>query len=188
MKFEFDTAHSRVGMESAKWDAIGPNPAQGVVPLSVADMELLSPPEIIEELKSTAEFGMWGYTWWGQRYADAVKHWLSTRHGWDIQKDWIIQTNGVVQTLYASVRAFTQPGDNVLLLTPVYYPFYRAVNLNGRKVVESPIRLVEGRYEVDLTTLRKKPSSARCSCCAPPITRWAGCGAKRSCAVWAISA
>ena len=150
MKFEFDTAHSRVGMESAKWDAIGPNPAQGVVPLSVADMELLSPPEIIEELKSTAEFGMWGYTWWGQRYADAVKHWLSTRHGWDIQKDWIIQTNGVVQTLYASVRAFTQPGDQVILFPPVYYPFYRVIRNTGRRAVYHPLTERNGIYTVDL--------------------------------------
>lgn len=161
MKYDFNTAHVRVGMESAKWDAIGPAPAPGVVPLSVADMELLSPPEIIEELKKTAEFGMWGYTWWGKPYADAVKHWMSTRHGWDIQQDWIVQTNGVVQGLYASVRTFTQPGDNVLLLTPVYYPFYRAVNLNGRTVVESPLKLVDGRYEVDFDDFEEKAKDCK---------------------------
>lgn len=161
MKYDFNTAHTRVGMEAAKWDAIGPDPAPGVVPLSVADMELLSPPEIIEELKKTAEFGMWGYTWWGKPYADAVKHWMSTRHGWDIQQDWIVQTNGVVQGLYAAVRAYTQPGDNVLLLTPVYYPFYRAVNLNGRKVVECPLKLEKGRYVIDFDDFEEKAKQCR---------------------------
>lgn len=161
MKYDFNTAHTRVGMEAAKWDAIGPDPAPGVVPLSVADMELLSPPEIIEELKKTAEFGMWGYTWWGKPYADAVKHWMSTRHGWDIEQDWIVQTNGVVQGLYAAVRAYTQPGDNVLLLTPVYYPFYRAVNLNGRKVVECPLKLEKGRYVIDFDDFEEKAKQCR---------------------------
>lgn len=161
MKYDFNTAHTRVGMEAAKWDAIGPDPAPGVVPLSVADMELLSPPEIIEELKKTAEFGMWGYTWWGKPYADAVKHWMSTRHGWDIQQDWIVQTNGVVQGLYAAVRAYTQPGDNVLLLTPVYYPFYRAVNLNGRKVVECPLKLEKGRYVIDFDDFEEKAKQCK---------------------------
>lgn len=161
MRYGFDVAHVRVGMEAAKWDAIGPDPAPGVVPLSVADMELLSPPEIIEELKKTAEFGMWGYTWWGKPYADAVKHWMSTRHGWDVQQDWIVQTNGVVQGLYASVRAFTQPGDNVLLLTPVYYPFYRAVNLNGRTVVESPLKLEDGHYVVDFDDFEEKAKQCK---------------------------
>ena len=156
MKYEFNTAHARVGMEAAKWDALGPDPAPGVVPLSVADMELLSPPEIVEELKKTAEFGMWGYTWWGKPYADAVKHWMSTRHDWEIQQDWIVQTNGVVQGLYASVRAFTRPGGKVLLLTPVYYPFYRAVNMNGRTIVECPLKLTNGRYEVDLDDFEEK--------------------------------
>ncbi len=162
MRYGFDVAHVRVGMEAAKWDAIGPDPAPGVVPLSVADMELLSPPEIIEELKKTAEFGMWGYTWWGKPYADAVKHWMSTpRHDWEIQQDWIVQTNGVVQGLYASVRAFTQPGDNVLLLTPVYYPFYRAVNLNGRTVVESPLKLEDGHYVVDFDDFEEKAKQCK---------------------------
>lgn len=178
MKYDFETAHVRVGMEAAKWDAIGPDPAPGVVPLSVADMELLSPPEIIEELKKTAEFGMWGYTWWGKPYADAVKHWLSTRHGWDIQQDWIVQTNGVVQGLYASVRAYTQPTDSVLLLTPVYYPFYRAVNLNGRKVVECPLKLENGRYVIDFDDFEEKAKQCKMFIlCSPhnPVGRvWSG--------------
>ena len=156
MKYNFENAPARVNMEAAKWDAMGPSPAEGVVPLSVADMELLSPPQIIDELRQTAEFGMWGYTHCGERYAAAVKHWMSTRHGWDIQSDWIVQTNGVVQALYAAVRAYTDPGDGILLVTPVYPPFYHAVEENGRRVVESPLKLEDGRYQVDFADFEEK--------------------------------
>lgn len=161
MKYTFDTSYPRQNMEAAKWDELPAGTDPSIVPLSVADMELVSPPEIIEELKKTAEFGMWGYTWWGQRYASAVQHWMSTRHGWDIQPEWIVQTNGVVQSLYAAVRCYTEPGDNVLLVTPVYYPFYRAVNMNGRTVVESPLKLVNGRYEVDLADFEEKAKTCK---------------------------
>lgn len=178
MKYDFETTRRRVGMEASKWDEMGPNPPEGVVPLSVADMELLSPPEIIEELTCTAQFGMWGYTSWGERYAAAVKHWMSARHGWDIQSDWIVQTNGVVQALYSIVRAYTQPGDGVLLLTPVYPPFYRAVEENGRKVVECPLILKNGRYEVDFDSFASKVKGCKLFIlCNPhnPVGRvWSG--------------
>ena len=75
MKYNFETAHARRGMESFKWDVMDPKAPADAVPLSVAEMELLSPPEIVEELKKTAEVGLWGYTWRGERYAGAVKHW-----------------------------------------------------------------------------------------------------------------
>lgn len=160
MKYDFQTSHQRYGIESFKWDAIGEQ-APDIIPFSVADMELLSPPQIINALKETAEFGMWGYTWWGERYGNAVRHWMETRHNWTIDPKWIVQTNGVVQGLYAAVRAFTEPKDNVLLLTPVYYPFYRAVNLNGRTVVESPLVLKDGRYEIDFDDFEEKAKTAK---------------------------
>jgi len=160
MKYDFETYRSRRNIESMKWDELGEQP-EDVVPLSVADMELLSPPEIIEELKKTAEFGMWGYTWWGERYGKAVQKWLSERHGWDIDPKWIVQTNGVVQGLYAAVRTFSQPGDGVAVLTPVYYPFYRAILKNGRRVVDIPLKLEKGRYEIDFGAFEEKIKEAR---------------------------
>lgn len=161
MKYDFETAHSRKNVESAKWDAMSPKTDPEVVPLSVADMELLSPPEIIEELKKTAEFGMWGYTWWGERYANAVKHWMQTRHDWTIEPEWIIQLNGVVQGLYAAVRAFTQPGEGVLIQTPVYYPFYNAILKNKRTVVENILKLENGHYVIDFEDFEEKAKQAR---------------------------
>lgn len=159
--YNFEVSHPRYDMEAAKWDAMGTRHAPDVIPLSVADMELISPPEIIEALKKTAEFGMWGYTYWGERYGKAVRHWMSTRHSWEIDPKWIVQLNGVVQGLYAAVRAFSQPGDGVLVQTPVYYPFYRAILNNQRAVVESPLRLVEGRYEIDFENFEQQAQKAK---------------------------
>lgn len=160
MKYDFNTYRSRHNMESVKWDELkGCDPSW--VPLSVADMELLSPPEIIEELTNTAQFGMWGYTWWGDRYFNALHGWMKERHDWDIKGEWLVQTNGVVQALYASVRAFTNPEDSVLVMTPVYYPFYRAITLNGRKVVENPLILKDGRYEIDFEDFEEKAKAVK---------------------------
>ena len=161
MKYNFDEYKLRNNMEAAKWDSMGPNAKEGIVPLSVADMELLSPPEIINELVKTAEFGMYGYTWWGERYANAVQHWMKTRHDWDIQKDWIVQLNGVVQGLACACRAFTEPGDNILLLTPIYYPFYTVIARNKRTLVESTVQLKDGHYEIDFEDFEEKAKTAK---------------------------
>lgn len=160
MEYRFDVSHPRTDMEAIKWDEMGEQ-TPDIVPLSVADMELLSPPEIIEELTKTAQFGMYGYTWWGERYGKIVKQWMKERHAWDIKPEWIVQTNGVVQGLYAAVRAYTAPEDKVLLLTPVYYPFYRAAQRNGRAIVESPLKLVDGRYEIDFEDFEEKAKQAK---------------------------
>lgn len=161
MKYDFEHAHSRANMEAAKWDAMGIQKSPHIVPLSVADMELLSPPEIIEELKKTAEFGMWGYAWWGQRYAQAVQQWMGERHSWSIEADWLVQLNGVVQGLNAAIRAYSEPGDGVLIQTPVYYPFYNAIHNNNRTLVANPVKLINGRYEIDFDDFETKAKCAK---------------------------
>ncbi|MGI6580297.1 MAG: MalY/PatB family protein [Saccharofermentanales bacterium] len=160
MKYNFEERRSRANMGSYKWNAMGDQPEE-VIPFSTADMELLSPPEIIEALKKVAEFGMWGYTWWDEKYSDAMCHWLKTRHGWEIDPSWIVQLNGVVQGLYAGVRAFSEPGDKILINTPVYGPFYRAINLNNRVVVENELVLRDGRYEIDFEDFEEKAKTAK---------------------------
>ena len=139
----------RVGVEVEKWDLMGPNPQPGVVPLSVADMEFRSPPAIVQALEDMARSGLWGYAGWSDRYYNAIRSWVSRRYGWEIQRDWIIRTTGVVHGINAAVRAFTQPGDGIVIQTPVYPPFYRAVRENGRTLLENPLKLVDGHYEMD---------------------------------------
>lgn len=166
----------RVGVEVEKWDLMGPNPEPGVVPLSVADMEFQSPPAIVEALVDMARSGLWGYAGWGERYYNAIRSWVLRRYGWEIQRDWIIRTTGVVHGINAAVRAFTSPGDGIVIQTPVYPPFYRAVRDNGRTLLENPLRRVDGHYEMDFEDLEEKlsrPTTTAMILCSPhnPVGR-----------------
>lgn len=166
----------RIGMEAAKWDMMGDLSRPGIVPLSVADMEFLSPPQIISALEETAAFGMWGYTGWGDRYFRAIHKWMKERHGWEISRDWIVRVNGVVQGLHAAVRAFTRPGDGIVIQTPVYHPFYSIVRDNARTLVENPLIRTEHGYEIDFADLETKlarPDVTAIILCSPhnPIGR-----------------
>ena len=150
----------RVGVEVEKWDLMGPNPQPGVVPLSVADLEFRSPPAIVQALEEMARSGLWGYAGWSDRYYN----------------DWIIRTTGVVHGINAAVRAFTQPGDGIVIQTPVYPPFYRAVRENGRTLLENPLKLVDGHYEMDFDDLEDKlsrPTTTAIILCSPhnPVGR-----------------
>lgn len=164
MKYNFETARERKGVGSSKWDEMrdthGVYPEQ-VIPLSVADMEFMAAPEIMETLMDTVRYGMWGYSEPSDSYYEAVKRWMKKQHGWELDKESVVQTSGVVQGLYTAVRAFTKPGDGVLIQTPVYYPFYRAVKLNGRTVLENPLTLKNGRYEMDFDDLEEKAKKAK---------------------------
>lgn len=151
-------APARLGMEAEKWDKLGGKYGPEIVPLSVADMEFRSPPQIIAALEEVARFGMWGYTGWGDRYYSALHNWMAQRHGWEIQREWIVRVNGVVQGLNAAVRALTRPGDGIVIQPPVYPPFSQAVRNNGRTLVENPLKRVNGRYEMDFDDLVEKLS------------------------------
>ena len=166
----------RVGVEVEKWDLMGPHPAPGVVPLSVADMEFRSPPAIVQAVEEMARSGLWGYAGWEDRYYNAIRSWASARHGWEVQRGWIIRTTGVVHGINAAVRAFTQPGEGIVIQPPVYPPFYQAVTENGRTLVESPLKLVNGHYEMDFDDLEDKlsrPSTTAMILCSPhnPVGR-----------------
>ena len=166
----------RVGVEVEKWDLMGPNPQPGVVPLSVADMEFRSPSAIVQALEEMARSGLWGYAGWSDRYYNAIRSWVPRRYGWEVQRDWIIRTTGVVHGINAAVRAFTNPGDGIVIQTPVYPPFYRAVRENGRTLLENPLKLVDGHYEMDFDDLEDKlsrPTTTAMILCSPhnPVGR-----------------
>ena len=157
MKYDFTTKIDRSNTGAFKYDFM-PEPLKGsgIVPMTVADMEFSAPPEVNEAVCRAAMHGCYGYTGPQGEYLEAVKHWQKTRHNWDIDEDWYVVTNGVVQALGIAVRAFTEPGDGVLIMTPVYHPFYGAVNDNGRKLYESPLIANNGRYEIDFADLEAK--------------------------------
>lgn len=159
MKYDFEKLADRRGQGSAKWrDMYALNEQVGteVVPLSVADMEFENPREITEGLRRYLEQAVLGYTVPTKAYYDAVTDWMKRRHGWNVEAESIVCSPGVVPALYAAVCAFTQPGDSVLLLTPVYYPFYKAVEENGRHVITSSLLENDGRYTMNYKDIEEK--------------------------------
>ena len=160
MKYDFETVVNRKNTGSAKWEgmkSLNPNVSEGIIPLSVADMELKNPPEIIKGLQEYLEDAILGYSTVTESYLDAVTNWTKRRHGWETKPEWLINTPGVVNAFFQAVKAFTNKGDGVIVMTPVYYPFYMAVEKNERNIVRNPLILnEEGKYEIDFDDLREK--------------------------------
>ncbi|HCX03730.1 MAG TPA: pyridoxal phosphate-dependent aminotransferase [Clostridiales bacterium] len=164
MKYDFKTVVNRHNTGSFKYEQMvdwNPEVDKDVIPYSVADMELKNPPEIVEGLKDYMEDTILGYTGPTQDYYDAVKGWMKRRHNWDIKEEWINLSAGVVSAFYAAVRAFTEPGDGVLLMTPAYYPFYSAIEKNERTLVRNPLIEKDGRYYIDYEDLEEKAKDPR---------------------------
>lgn len=162
MAYDFVTLPNRRGLGSSKWDAMLAERADlpdDVVPLSVADMELLNPPEVRQALHELIDAGPLGYASPTQRFFDACVSWQARHHGWTPDPSWIVTSPGVVPALYNAVRTLTRPGEGVIIQTPVYYPFRMAVERNARRVVESPLVEREGRYEMDFEDLARKASA-----------------------------
>lgn len=160
--YDFDTARSRTGHGSIKWDAaqeLGCPP--NIAPLSLADMEFCSAPAIVQAARELVDFGMWGYTHADDAFKAATQDWMQRRHGWNADPAWMVNTSGVVPAIYAAVRAFTQPGDGIIVQPPVYTPFFDAINRNGRRVVLNPLRCEDGNYTMDFADLRTKAKDAK---------------------------
>ncbi|MDR1831218.1 MAG: pyridoxal phosphate-dependent aminotransferase [Fusobacteriaceae bacterium] len=152
MQYDFTTKVSRKGQGSSKWEQMygwNPNVKEGVVPLSVADMEFKMIPEVIAGLKEFLDVAILGYTKSPPSFIDAVQSWCERRYGYKLEKDWLIATPGVVNAFYAAVNAFTKPGEGVVLMRPIYYPMSAAINKNGRKLVNCPLIETDGYYTID---------------------------------------
>ena len=179
MKYDFETCIDKRNSGSVKWRDMlekQPDVPEGVVPLSVADMEFKTAPEITAGLKEYIETQALGYTEATDTYYDAVAGWMKDRHGWDVKREWIVTTPGIVLALGLAVRAFTQPGECVIIMTPVYYPFYMVVEKQGRKLAENELKNRAGRYEIDFDGLEKKaedPNNRMLLLCSPhnPVGR-----------------
>ena len=179
--YDFTTRVDRTGTGASKWEAmraLDPQVPADVVPLSVADMEFVSAPQIVDALVDFAQTAVFGYTGPTQAYYDAVVAWQRTRHAWEPQVEWIALSPGVVPAVATAVRAFTQPGDGVIIMTPVYYPFRRCIEGAGRTVVENPLLHDEQarRYEPNfdhLARLAADPANTMLVLCSPhnPVGR-----------------
>lgn len=159
MSYDFTTIIDRSACGSSKWEGmrkIDPNVGPDVLPMSTADMEFLTAPEIREGLKSYIDTVIQGYTGPTQAYFDAVLGWQERRHGYEGQQDWIVTTSGVVAAIFMLVELLTQPGDGVIIQQPVYYPFSLAAKITGRKLVNNALIRREDTYEIDFADLEEK--------------------------------
>lgn len=158
-KYDFDRVTPRREMGALKWDTGRLFKQDDLIPLWVADMDFPAPPEVVELMTSRAEHGIYGYSSRKQSYHDALIGWLDRRHRWKIQQEWIAYAPGVVPALSMLVLTFTEPGDRIVLQSPVYPPFFEVIGENGRVVAENELVLRDGSYEMDLADLEKHLSS-----------------------------
>lgn len=151
MKYDFDKTIDRRATNSYKWDSA----PEGVLPMWVADMDFRTAPAIIDALQKRVAHGIFGYTRVPDAYYDAVTSWFSQRHGWDIDREWIIYTSGVVPAVSAVIKALTVPGDKVIVQTPVYNCFFSSIRNNGCEIVSNPLRRTADTYEMDFDALER---------------------------------
>lgn len=157
MPFDFDEPIDRRGTHSAKWDAVGrvlSDPAPDTIPMWVADMDFRAAPAVNEAVRNLADHGVHGYYGDDSGYKTAVAAWLGKRHGWAPDPDWMTQTHGIVSALGLAIQAYSEPGDGVVVFSPVYHMFANMVRANGRRLIESPLKQIQGRYEMDLDGLK----------------------------------
>ena len=161
MTYHFDEAPERRGSGCVKWDV---PEATGALPMWVADMDFRVAKPITDALMKRVEHGVFGYTQVPDAYYTAVIDWFARRHNWQIQRDWILYTSGVVPALSVVVKALTRPGEKVLIQTPVYNCFFSSIRNNGCECLENPLIYEKGTYHIDFEDMEQKA--------ADPNTRW----------------
>ncbi len=153
MKYNFDEIVPRRGTNSYKWDSAGD---ADVLPMWVADMDFRTAPPVVEALRKRVEHGIFGYVRVPDAYYAAVTNWFARRHDWQIEKEWIIYTTGVVPALSAVIKALTAPGDKVMVQTPVYNCFFSSIRNNGCGMIANPLIYRNGTYQIDFADLEQK--------------------------------
>ncbi|KKO54234.1 MalY/PatB family protein [Paenibacillus sp. DMB20] len=159
----FDLTIDRNRTASLKWDHLrSVFGVEDVLPMWVADMDFAAPPAVVRAMHERVEHGVFGYTLQTDSYRDAIAAWMKKRHGWNVASEWIQFCPGVVPAMHLMVEAFTEPGDQVLIQTPVYPPFYRVVEDHGRELVQNPLKQdAQGNYAIDFEDLERSLSGDR---------------------------
>jgi len=157
MHYNFDEEIDRLNTNSIKYDGLQQFfGSDDLIPMWVADMDFRTPHFIINALKNRLEHEVLGYSFRSESFQEAVVGWLKRRHGWEIKKDWIVFTPGVVPAINIAMLAHTLPGDIVITQPPVYFPFFNAVTDHGRKLVYNKLSLIDGRLAVDFDDLENE--------------------------------
>lgn len=153
MKYDFDKIIPRRGTNSVKWDVAKED---GVIPMWVADMDFQAAPCIRQALKERMDHGVFGYTLVPNSYYESIISWFDRRHQWHIERDWIIYTSGVVPAISAIIKALTEPGDKVLVQTPVYNCFFSSIRNNGCTTAENALVRKDNSYEIDFDDFERQ--------------------------------
>lgn len=157
MQYDFDRVIDRRASDSIKWSQneklFG---SRDVISAWIADMDFEAPAPVLAALRARAAHGILGYPVRPPGYYDSLIAWMRKRHCWEIQSEWITYSPGVVPGLALAIHAFTQPGDKVIIQTPVYPPFFAVVQNNGRQLVLNPLRYTDGKFRMDLENLEKQ--------------------------------
>lgn len=160
MKHDFKSIPDRSKFGSAKWEG-AKNASTEFVPLSVADMEFPTAKPIVSAIKKLADEAILGYTNPTEEYYDAVISWQKRRHNFEIEKEWLLQTPGVINALSMLIEATTKPGDGIIIMSPVYYPFDMTVVATSRHIVYCPLINLGDRYEINYDEFRRLASSSK---------------------------
>ncbi|MDR2963675.1 MAG: pyridoxal phosphate-dependent aminotransferase [Bacteroidales bacterium] len=157
MTYNFDTVIDRSNTYAVKYDIVHKKGLPlDTLPMWVADMDFSAPPEVLADLQRTVAHGIFGYSEPEDAYYNAVIEWFSARFGYRVQQQDIVLSPGLVFGLAQAVRAFTAPGDAVIIQTPVYYPFYNVVRDNGRTLVTNSLLYKNGAYSIDFEDFERK--------------------------------
>ena len=161
--YNFDKIINRKGTNCLKYDyAVERGKPADVLPLWVADMDFTVSEEITKSLHAAVDHGIYGYTQPKDAYYNAITNWMEKNHNWKTKREWIMKTPGVVFALGAAVKAFTKPGDAVLIQNPVYYTFTNIIRDNDRRVIDNTLvyekRVTEGKsqYSIDYEDFERK--------------------------------
>jgi cysteine-S-conjugate beta-lyase len=170
MAYDFDRVCDRHGTSSVKWDYEREYTGHtGLIPLWVADMDFPAPQPIMEAIRRRVDHGIFGYVREPDSYFEAARSWLVRRHGWTVPREWMVPSPSVLSALSVIILTFTAPGDGICIQPPVYHPFGIRIRANGRRVVENPLVLRDGAWDMDLDGLERAldPGTRMLILCSP---------------------
>lgn len=156
MANDFDHVIDRAGSASVKFDACkAVFGTEDLIPLWVADMDFATPQAVSDALRQRAGHPIYGYSLYPETMFTAMQAWFQRRYDWAIQRETIVMCPGVVPSMHAAIMALSEAGDKVIVQSPVYPPFFSAVTDTGREVLLNPLKLVQGRYSIDIEHLEQ---------------------------------
>lgn len=162
-QYNFDEIIDRSHSNCVKYDKLKEYfGKEGLLSLWVADMDFRTPDFIIEAIKKRCEHEVFGYTFASDTYYNSIINWVKYKYNWEIEKEWINYIPGIVKGIGLALQCFTQPGDKVIIQPPVYHPFRLVPEKMKREVVFNPLKLVDGKYEMDFEQLETVAADKKC--------------------------